>query len=230
VLFRPDLVISRQRFGRPQHFSEGPWENAQKTSTTRQLYFRLHQKVFNAPISTELNFELQKTRRYVYNGLRVRLILFGDLSTMKQQLSSIPVLYSTVVEKYQNFNVCTGTGAIRTDLRSVKICRSGCFYYGLFSRESNFEHLLLVGVVSSFVYTVGYRYCISCDTVHPLCTAIWTQELGSKKAWRRRNPRISTASNELFWQLLYLKLRWIAIFHDTERSEVMWCSRRYIEK
>jgi hypothetical protein len=45
----------------------------------------------------------------------VRLILLGDLSTMKQQSSSIPV-----VEKYQNFNVCTGTGAIRTDLRSVK--------------------------------------------------------------------------------------------------------------
>jgi hypothetical protein len=46
----------------------------------------------------------------------VRLILLGDLSTMKQQSSSVPV-----VEKYQNFNVCTGTGAIRTDLRSVKI-------------------------------------------------------------------------------------------------------------
>ena len=51
--------------------------------------------------------------RYFYNALGVRLILFNDLSTMKQQSSSIP---GTVVEKYQNFNVCTGTGAIRTDL------------------------------------------------------------------------------------------------------------------
>ena len=89
VLLKPDLVLSRQRFGRAEPSSEGPWENTQKKSTAGQLFIRFHQKVFNTPIVPGPNFKLKKTRRHVYNGLRVRLILFGDLSTMKQQSSSI---------------------------------------------------------------------------------------------------------------------------------------------
>jgi hypothetical protein len=121
VLFRPDLVISRQRYGRPQPFSEGPLENAQKMSTTGQLYFRLHQKVFNIPISTELNFELQKTRTSREVDFIRRFIDDETTIPVKQNNAGIVQHPRTEVEKYQNFNVCTGTGAIRTDFRSVKI-------------------------------------------------------------------------------------------------------------